>query len=1003
MLEFPLDETWVSYDNSRIIGGIDDGGVRSMGALPSQFLIHHEYNTDDSVNFIPLKGNISYGGNSLRGAYTEGENDFCFRMYNSIDSGFNQEKGRDTILLNFTFREQEFLVKPGETHRIDTAFMEEGVVIPLAETMFVKNGAFGSESPEMSDRVTRTTVNTNGRLGGVKVPRNSSYLCSWLCKTGPDAVPVWLDRYYFPEAISESDARFGKVQNYIALNHAGDGALLRNLQDRGYFDIESDLVFERDNIYEYRRVSPDDIRGAVEKMQDFIINAVKNEDGKTVDLGGDISFNGKAYRKIDIPSGGDLEALTFNADVYIDPGKPIGVQVFGSVQNDGLVIRNRCDLAPFHYYATEDEMVMLNNRYERVHALSLKETCRDSILKFFCGEPFDNVLVVSPVALYILSYDLQLKGRLSLMGGESGDAVYGLGGATSADVLAALGISQRIYPYNNKTTIPLTGEKDFPPMGVVKRKRVGTGSLDIGRLSAVWKTATGVGNSGTGGSFSCTISSLFTETSAQLYHNNLYIPYKKCVVKLVFHPDSVEDRNRFTESIQKSYPAMAYILPGVGAPSPGPLPMGLESGAMEEYRSVSIDETGTVRVFPYDETVASGDGETVYGVFRDERYSMEGSGSAQRYVFAQRGGEAPSIEYASRGSFARLKAKRDGSLSFIHTTAEKSLVWKVYDSSKRQQFSMVVTGYSKVLSLDSYSYIDAENRERSVFTLLCTLYDSVYRLEWDTISQSLQRSIIQGVSGIPAEGFGETNNSEALNRNSSSNALYFELRCPAFNSFTRNILSIKWDISKISAGWYNINAMADLRKADFEVKVNDKTLGRVFYSGEDGLVYETDASGNTAYSPRNSFFMPYVNTGTDAFHHTHYLGTIGKEYGTTLNDLLQNDSLHDPYACTGCEMENAALLTKSLSFGEYQALRLLGHNINPVVLTLPCGERNGIEEMERFLKYSGGGSISNTVSINIAGSGIVSENGKAEVARRIRDEVAAEIDGTVEISNITLL
>lgn len=226
ILEFPLDESWVSYDNSRITGGIDDGGKRSLGGLPTQLLIHHEYNADGSMNIIPLKGNISYGGNTLRGAYTEGGNDFCFRMYNSITSGFNQERGRDTILLNYTFREQEFLVKPGETHRIDTSFMEEGRVLPIGGTMFVENGAFGSDTPETSDRVVRKTANMNGRMGGVAVPRNASYLCSWLCKKSPEAAPVWLDRYYFPEAIAESDARYGKVENYIHLNHSGDAEML---------------------------------------------------------------------------------------------------------------------------------------------------------------------------------------------------------------------------------------------------------------------------------------------------------------------------------------------------------------------------------------------------------------------------------------------------------------------------------------------------------------------------------------------------------------------------------------------------------------------------------------------------------------------------------------------------------------------------------------------------------------------------------------------------------
>lgn len=112
LLTFPMNESWVAYDNDRIIGGIDDTRGISFRNLSGQLLIHHEYNAGDGVNIIPLKNNVSYMGNSFRGAYatkdgeyTPSTRGFSFRMYNSINSGFNQERGRGSILLNYTFRE----------------------------------------------------------------------------------------------------------------------------------------------------------------------------------------------------------------------------------------------------------------------------------------------------------------------------------------------------------------------------------------------------------------------------------------------------------------------------------------------------------------------------------------------------------------------------------------------------------------------------------------------------------------------------------------------------------------------------------------------------------------------------------------------------------------------------------------------------------------------------------------------------------------------------------
>ena len=41
--------------------------------------------------------------------------------------------------------------------------------------------------------------------------------------------------------------------------------------------------------------------------------------------------------------------------------------------------------------------------------------------------------------------------------------------------------------------------------------------------------------------------------------------------------------------------------------------------------------------------------------------------------------------------------------------------------------------------------------------------------------------------------------------------------------------------------------------------------------------------------------------------------------------------------------------------------------INPLVLTIPCGIRNGIEEIVRYFKFNKPGSYTNKVKINIGG------------------------------------
>lgn len=132
--------------------------------------------------------------------------------------------------------------------------MEEGVRLPIQNTMFVKNGAFASDIPAMADKVVRKTAHAENEEEPL-IPCNASYLCSWLCKSSIDAEKIeWRDRYYFPDVKEEMDALHGKTENYIYLNDNEEPKLLK-FRDEGFYDIPSKLVFERNNSYTFKRVS----------------------------------------------------------------------------------------------------------------------------------------------------------------------------------------------------------------------------------------------------------------------------------------------------------------------------------------------------------------------------------------------------------------------------------------------------------------------------------------------------------------------------------------------------------------------------------------------------------------------------------------------------------------------------------------------------------------------------------------------------------------------------
>lgn len=62
-------------------------------------------------------------------------------------------------------------------------------------------------------------------------------------------------------------------------------------------------------------------------------------------------------------------------------------------------------------------------------------------------------------------------------------------------------------------------------------------------------------------------------------------------------------------------------------------------------------------------------------------------------------------------------------------------------------------------------------------------------------------------------------------------------------------------------------------------------------------------------------------------------------------------------------------------------MRMRGKKINQLILTLPCGKRNCIDEIVRYFKYNSSPSISNKVKITISGTGLKSE-GEYELLRK---------------------
>lgn len=430
-IDFYTSSSYVSYDRSNSIDSIDRN--RSAFNIETQALFHHEYNKNDGINFIPLKNNLTYKGHSGRGSNLTISSplkpDVNYRNYTSINTTKQQELGPENIMLNYIFNDQDFTIKDGEVFTFSIPTVEEsGTFSPLYpykyininDTKFVRNGAFGSDCPAFSDKIKslQSIYNTAVDEEGERATANTEqYLCTWLYKKDIDSEPVWLDRYYYPDKIRKESALLGvqhfkeSFENVLDKNYKSD-TIKNTIKNNTYFDKVSDMIIQPGNSYTYYRVSSKNINEMLGSISDRTIDTCLSDSSLATNLFDRKQLSGKSYYKIDYNDFKKTNKLNVNFDAYLTPNKKMGIQLFGCDHNNGFNIQNRKDLAPLHYYATSEEIFLLNDNFKKVRSFNLFKKYGEPIIRYIIGEQFDDIVIVSNMALYVLSYDLKLVSKI---------------------------------------------------------------------------------------------------------------------------------------------------------------------------------------------------------------------------------------------------------------------------------------------------------------------------------------------------------------------------------------------------------------------------------------------------------------------------------------------------------------------------------------------------------------------------------------------------------------
>jgi len=391
-----LNTSWISYDRNRV-NALSIDNLRSEFNRDTQYLLHTTYsNTTSSYNLNYMTLN---NDRSERGFYKRGTNmismalntpDGDYREYTSLHTGVNQEFGNDNFALTFTFFDKDIIAEPG----VDTFFRAPSSIYPydklnINDTKFTLNGSFGAPTPQLADKIFLQRKNTTQY-------NNGRYLCTWLSAADTQTKGVWVDRYYYPDALSKVTSHSNAIFNPSFIDVIDQTITLLEAEQISklvFFDKKSDLTIEPNAKIRYRRTSSSDVNDVIKASSPFVSGFQTYQDINNVTTpynSQTIIYNGDKYNRYSVSSINKSKEFTVSFELYVDPSKRFGYQLLGNRTSSGFGVYNNTPVTPFIYLKSGNTMHIYNPKYELLSKTVFDEDIKDIII----GEPLEDFFVV---------------------------------------------------------------------------------------------------------------------------------------------------------------------------------------------------------------------------------------------------------------------------------------------------------------------------------------------------------------------------------------------------------------------------------------------------------------------------------------------------------------------------------------------------------------------------------------------------------------------------------
>jgi hypothetical protein len=380
-----MNTSFVSYDTDTL-NDLSINQSKSIFGLKNNNIIHLQYNDITDINEIKVNVIKTKNQHTNKNILSRGNSNIItsdnlpapfFREYTSLNTGNSEEGGYDDINLNYVFYNQDYLIESGK----HTFFTAPSSIFPyttlnINDTTIAKDGGICSTTPVLADKIYKTTE--------ISDPLKGNYLVTWLSGAG-GSLPVWVDRYYFPNITSIQNAlsgdpifepTFANPTSQIAYNNQS------SIVNQPYYDIISNFTVLPSETYSYERIGNDYLLNYIDNYRNIVqydFNSYITPTGNVVPVSAtELSFTGDKIVSIPIDKVNSTGSFTVFFEIEGSWKNEISY-IFGSLVDAGFGVYNDNRVTPFNYLHNGKSVYVYNKNNSLIYSVSFPSDVLDII------------------------------------------------------------------------------------------------------------------------------------------------------------------------------------------------------------------------------------------------------------------------------------------------------------------------------------------------------------------------------------------------------------------------------------------------------------------------------------------------------------------------------------------------------------------------------------------------------------------------------------------------